>query len=437
MGCESLFDNDSQHKGSSFAHGGNITQALIDSVGSKDYIPNTNLDPSEVTSVHSTFRSFYINHKDEIQNRTEYEAILEIFEDVQDNYSQYFDPIQAQILMTDFETPDVRGLIGIEILDGDTLKIKRIYPNSPAAEAGLEVGDFIIKANGIVVHNTEDNLLTYFENTEGGSGTNVVLRVIREKAFFTFSMTKENVALPTVFVDSLTQGVSIIQVTIFEDQTLEIAESDTSGTWLEFRNALTTTQDEQVTVIDLRSNPGGFVNICTNMADELVGEELFYIGHEINDGVFSDDTIIGTTGGLAENRKFILLANGGSASCSELFIEAVTKNSDTPLIGVQTYGKGIAQGFFRTIRDGILKTTTLQYYDGAGVSYHGLGHRPDYIIEDPDAQLAKAVELANQITGFTPPLSKILRSKPYALQLLLESRLSEKVPHLISEYPKK
>lgn len=417
--CSNLFGDgqgDTRDPGVYGPSGGVITQDDRDRVSNPNYSWETEGDLDEVASVHQVLSLFHLEGQAKLSPVNEYQTILDQFLDIGDQFSWYYDPTQAALLIEDFTTSNQQGIFGFSYqLFDDTVVVNYVLPGSGAEAAGLKSGDVIFKISGQPLTNFDNPLEAIANELTVDVGTAVTLEVLRDGAFIILSMTKSIIDIPTAWVDSLTPLTSIIHITAFEAQTLEETTDSISGTWKEFRAALEATSDEDVTVIDLRGNPGGFVNICTGMIDELLNDGTFFITRNISEGVIADDTIRATRGGLATNREFILLANEGSASCAELFIQGVKTNKEAPLIGKTTYGKGIAQGFYQTFYQGLVRATSTQYFYEGGDSYHTIGHIPDYDIDSPIQQISKAIELANEINGVGAGSS--LDSEEHALRI--------------------
>jgi C-terminal processing protease CtpA/Prc len=183
-----------------------------------------------------------------------------------------------------------------------------------------------------------------------------------------------------------------------------------SGSYGEFVTALKKTEGAKSTIIDLRGNPGGETNQCNNMAAELLadGDTIVNDIQAEVDSVFEGkdwryfqrlDTISYTVSGdgIGKDRYYVFMADTGSASCAETMLSALTANRHVPVVGQLTYGKGIGQAVIdSTLNYGLALITALQGFDKNWESYHDLGIVPDFEINDPDEQMAKAVELAKE-----------------------------------------
>jgi C-terminal peptidase prc len=353
----------------------------------------------EFKSAYNNLKNYYV-YQEELKPIDNYSnSIPLLFESLKDPYTGYMNPAEAKAFEEEYSNPQVAGLVGVVMTtQNDTLKIARIMPNSPAQTADVRAGDLILKAQNQDV--TGANIDKYASLTEGGVGKLVELELKRGDSIWTEKLTKAEVAVPSVWVDSIQPGISSIKLDIFLDVTLEEPKGDTTGTWKEFMQALQQTQSDQVTLLDLRSNPGGSVGQCLAIADEFVasGKTLIQI-LDRRGKVKTAQPVLAEAGGKAENRKFVVLANGGSASCSEILLSGLMDHrTDIPFVGDTTYGKGIGQSFHYTYLKGLTKITSLQFQNTSGNVYHAMGLIPksEYQSQDPKVQDSLALVLAQQ-----------------------------------------
>ena len=148
-------------------------------------------------------------------------------------------------------------------------------------------------------------------------------------------------------------------------------------------------------VIDLRDNPGGMIDIVTEIADTLLPEGTITYTVDKNGNRVDFKSKDGCI-----DIPIAILVNGGSASASELLAGAIQDNGRGTIIGTQTYGKGIVQGLYSLSDGSGLKITIQKYFTPNGVCIQGIGITPDYEIETEDKtksaddkQYNKAVEL--------------------------------------------
>ena len=155
-------------------------------------------------------------------------------------------------------------------------------------------------------------------------------------------------------------------------------------------------------IIDLRNNGGGILDASTDIADYFLDKDLKII--ETKDNHDKHQTTKSKNDPIF-NMPVIILANGNTASASEVLIGALKDNNRAKVIGEKTYGKGIIQTVM-TLSDGSgMKITTAEYYTPNGTAIHGVGITPDIEVKFPDTitniysvkrsedtQLKKAIE---------------------------------------------
>ena len=332
-----------------------------------------------------------------------------MYNQMRDPFTRYFDPnIAEKVLSMVMESESSVG-IGAEVEeivgnDISYLVVTQVYPKSPAEKAGLKQGDIIYMVDGVTTTN-ENN----FDGMCAGNSGDVRRIVVGRGAdTVVVAVTLGEYKEPSVKI-TYQDSIPVIQLTEF----VTTSVSD-SGSYGEFIDALNKTQGAPATIIDLRDNPGGETSHCINMASELLSKGdtiLINIQADVDSvregrgwryfQIFDTITYTATQDGLAKDRYYVLMADTGSASCAEIFLAAITANKKSPIVGQLTYGKGIGQGVLYTeeVAGGLALITAMQFYDKNWNSYHDLGFVPDYPIDSPDEQMAKAVELAKGLTA--------------------------------------
>jgi C-terminal peptidase prc len=333
-----------------------------------------------------------------------YYDVCYMYSQLRDPFTQYFDPAAAPQIAEDiFRTPTIRG-IGAEVEEitdstSQYLRISDIYPGSPAEKAGLQIGDIVVQIDGLSISTTSN----FDAMCTGNIGDVIKIVVDRNDEMVVAAVIVDEYNEPSVRV-SYQDSIPVIRILKFVSTTI----SD-SGSYGEFLTALKKTEDAKSTIIDLRGNPGGETRQCNGIAAELLSKgDTITIDIEAHlDSVFEGrniryiqkmDTLTYTVtaDGLGKNRYYVFMADTASASCAELMLSALTSNRSTPVVGQLTYGKQIGQIVDTTLYGGLALITALQGFDKNWESFHDLGIVPDYEIDDPDEQMAKAVELAKK-----------------------------------------
>lgn len=306
-----------------------------------------------------------------------------------DKYSVYYDKTETKELRE--STSGKFGGIGALFTQNKDTKVitfVNVYDDSGAQEAGFLSGDILYKVNGEDVSGKD--LSEVVSQIRGEEGTTVELTVLRgENAEeYTATVTRKIVQVDTVYHEMLTDKIGYIQVTEFDDVTLE-----------QYQNAMDDLESQGMKglVIDLRDNPGGNVDTVTDMLDLMLpeGTTLSIKDKQGEEFVYSSDEEHQFTKPLA------ILVNENSASASEIFAGAIQTYGTGEIVGTTTYGKGVVQQIF-DLKDGTsVKLTIAEYMIAGQFGINGEGVEPDVEIEyvrdtenpDADNQLQKALEL--------------------------------------------
>lgn len=281
-------------------------------------------------------------------------------------------------------------------LDSD-LFVKTVYREGPANSAGIRRGDRILALDSVSLGG--DSAL-YAKTLSAKSSDTFLFTILSGRDTSDVSLTRAALLSPTVYLDSVGE-IPVIRITGFTDQTNGFSSN---GTAKEFKEALVETEGAASTVLDLRSNPGGLIDICTQMAAALLSEGdtviLEMSWHARKGRRDSTGTVlVASEDGIGKGRYYVLMLDSNSASCSEIFAAGVTANLKSPIVGTNSFGKGIGQTYTVTPDSGYGVATSYLFFDKEGNSYHGYGFAPDFPVADPDSALALAAELATARTA--------------------------------------
>lgn len=309
-----------------------------------------------------------------------------------DPYSEYLTEEEFNELLEDTSGKFFGIGVYINAQDGYITVVAPIR-NTPAERAGLLPKDRILKVNGVELEG--DDASKASKLIKGEKGTPVTLTVMRiedgKPKTFDLEVIRDEITVITVESEVIEDNILYISISQFNENTHK-----------EFVEATKKITDEtRGIILDLRSNPGGLMDVCANIADMLLPEGLIYYTEE-KGGVrteerHSDKAMI--------DLPLATLINGGSASASEIVSGSLKDHKRTTLIGEKSFGKGVVQRIDRfSTRDGI-KLTISEYFTPNGNKVHGVGIEPDIEIklDDPtmiigleniekDNQLQKAIE---------------------------------------------
>ncbi|WFD10665.1 S41 family peptidase [Tepidibacter hydrothermalis] len=304
-------------------------------------------------------------------------SIKGLFEGLDDPYSQYMNKKEFESFMQ--YTEGSYSGIGVIITPGEDGYITVVSPieDSPGFKAGIKSEDKIIKVNGKDV--TAKEMDKAISIMKGKAGTEVEITILRNgKETIDMKIKRQEIRLKTVKSEVLEDNIGYIRITTFDEKTAD-----------EFKGQLEELQAKNITglILDLRDNPGGLLDQCQEITDQLIGEGTI---------VYTKDRK-GKTKYLKSDKNKIdvplaVLVNKGSASASEILSGAVRDNKEGVLIGTTTFGKGLVQSV-RSLNDGSgFKLTVSQYFTPNGEYIHGKGITPDIVVEDVDEQLPTAIE---------------------------------------------
>lgn len=312
-----------------------------------------------------------------------------------DPYTYYYTPEQYAQLWADDEG-EYAG-IGIQIMGDYTTglcTISRVFLDSPALDAGLRKGDVLTRVEDIDVVTT--TLQDAVNIMRGEPGTPVNVQVQRGDQLMDFVVQRAVVHVNWVNSCMLDSEVGYISLYEFS--------GDCSPSFAVHLDNLMN-QGAKALVIDLRDNPGGWVDDAQKVADMFLEEG------NVASLVYRDGTteLYTTTTDDKENPiPLVVLVNEYSASASEILAGALQDRGRATIVGTQTFGKGVVQYVLPVgTRGAGMQLTVAQYYTPNGNEVHKVGITPDieatlpegdttmYDIGDlNDAQLRKAYEVA-------------------------------------------
>jgi len=307
-----------------------------------------------------------------------------------DPYSVFLTPSDAQQFQEDLNGT-FEG-IGAEIaVKNSQLIIVSPLDDSPAMRAGLKPKDWILKINGT---STEDMSSQQAVNLiRGKAGTKVNLTIYREgwTESQVIEITRAPIVVKSLALEYLAGGtIAHLKVRQFNGDTMPLFDSAIS-------NILAKSGVKGI-ILDLRNNPGGYLESAVEIAGEWNGEGVV-VSERNRDGAKTDHRAY-TQPRLA-NYKTVVLVDGGSASASEIVSGALKDWGKATLVGMKTFGKGSVQDLTDLPDGSQIKLTIAKWFTPSGTSIDEQGIEPDVKVDlteddfnyDRDPQLDKAVEL--------------------------------------------
>lgn len=317
-------------------------------------------------------------------------AIRGMADSIGDPYTFYYTPEEMQ-RTNENNSGNYRGIgVLLQNTDEGMIRVIRVYSDSPAEAGGLREGDLIVGVDGEEVSGADGHSYSDAVNRmRGEDGTQVTLTVLRGEEQLDLTLTRGEVVIDYARWQMLDGNIGYIGITQFTGNAAEIfGEAIDAFTQREIRGL----------VIDLRNNPGGFLDQVVSIADRLLPKGLIVYVKE-KDGTrqdyYSDEECLDV--------PIAVLVNENSASASEILALAIQAFERGVVVGTNTYGKGIVQSLKVYPEDGAgLQLTTSSYYDMLDRCPQGVGVTPDVQVEmdaqsipaQPDPQADPQLEAA-------------------------------------------
>lgn len=309
-------------------------------------------------------------------------AIQGMYNYLGDPYTGYLDE-EARDDLTD-RLNGYKG-IGVEITKiEEGILVITVFKEGPAALAGLEPGDVLVKINGKdVTKSSAAEAQNLIKNTNKDK---IELTFLRAGITKTINVDIKKVDVPTIESNKY-EEVGYIKITSFSNKTSE-----------QFKKALENLEKEGITslVIDVRNNGGGYLNAASEIAELFIekGKNIYGLESKNITDFYKDSTK------ESRNYKVGVLMNSGSASASEILASALKESYNATLIGTTSYGKGTVQETSELTSGGMIKYTTAYWLTPNGNKINGIGLKPDVEINgsyyegmtlEEDTQLQTAI----------------------------------------------
>ena len=299
-------------------------------------------------------------------------AIQGLLYALDDPYTFYYDEENWADLLEE-EEGEYTG-IGVQ-LQGSykdySVTIVRVFKDTPAQAAGLRKGDVIVRVEDIEVN--VETMSAAVDVMRGEVGGTVQLEIYRDGEYLTFDITRTPIHMNNIDYAMLDNNVGYLIIYQFSTEAL----------MNDFAKAIDALEAQGATslILDLRDNPGGWVNDAVSVADRFLDNKLV-VYSEIRGGYRTDDRY---TNRGADDIPLVVLVNENSASSSEILSGALQDYGRATIVGTQTYGKGIMQQVVPLSDEKTgMQFTYCQYFTPHGNAVHGIGITPDVVVEMPE-----------------------------------------------------
>lgn len=260
---------------------------------------------------------------------------------------------------------------------------------SPAEKAGMKAGDVIVAVdNETVTHDM--SLDDVVRRIRGEKGTSVKLTVLHKDSRATNEITiiRDTIQVESVRLD-VAGGIAHIRISTFDGETSR-----------RFATIVKTLEQQNVqgVVLDMRGNPGGFLQAAVNVASHFVEGGKVVVTEK---GKRTKDYTSSGTRAL-QNMPVVVLIDGGSASASEIVAGALRDQRQAHIVGVKSFGKGSVQEFIKLDDGSSLRVTVAKWFTPNGQSIHEEGIAPTIEVAanqdtTEDEQLDRAKEELKQL----------------------------------------
>lgn len=323
---------------------------------------------------------------------------------VNDPYTAYYSKDEFNNLMNEIQSSYIG--IGVTLgVDAETNKLEVISlaENQTAQRHGIMAGDFIIAVDGEEYDGDRMDEAVYAIkglHLQSVENTTVTLTIERNGTTSDYVLPREVINTDTVSSNIFNDNIGYIKITQFNSKNESL--TDSKDTYDEFLTHITDLQSKNITslIIDLRDNPGGDLNVVTNIADYILPECIITYTEDKN----------GTREDYKSDKNSLslpiaVLVNGNSASASEVLAGALKDYNKATLIGEKTFGKGVVQSVIPLYDGSGIKITSAKYFTPSGECIHEKGIEPNITVSlrsdvlssqltfEEDLQLQKAIEI--------------------------------------------
>lgn len=328
-----------------------------------------------------TAKSKFVDVKDVSDEKLLYGAIKGMLGALGDPYTTFFNPSDAKKFQDDLQGSF--GGIGAEIgLRDEQLVVVAPLKGNPAEAVGLHPLDRIWKIDG--KDTTGLSVEEAVKLIRGTPGTSVTLSIYRDgwREAKDFKITRAIIQVPTLDSEVKTlksgQKVAVMKLYNFNANVPQLFYTSAVKAMREGANGI---------ILDLRSNPGGFLDVATNLGGWLLKDGSVVVKERKRDG--PDEVLYAHGNAVLADVPIVVLVNGGSASASEILAGALRDNRKVKLIGEKTFGKGSVQEIATLSNFSEIKVTIAHWYTPNGTKIDKLGLKPDIEVKMTDEDYTK------------------------------------------------
>ena len=303
-----------------------------------------------------------------------------------DPYSAYMSPESLENMQT--ETSGKFGGLGIEVsMESGVVKVISPIDGSPAYDAGVKAGDYIVKINNEQVQGK--TLSEAVESMRGpvGSDIEITVRRIGVKKALVFNITREIIKIQSVKSEILENNIGYLRLNAFNENSSDQIKNKLKE--------IKKNKNVKSYILDLRNNPGGLLSQAIKISDFFLNEGEIVSTKSRNKS--ENRKFFAKKGDIIDGKTLIVLINYGSASASEIVAGALKDHKRAILLGENSYGKGSVQSIIPLKNSGAIRLTVAKYYLPSGKSISEVGVSPDIEINEETDDFRIKSETDNQL----------------------------------------
>ena len=348
-----------------------------------DKLNNTGIvSKDELNEVYEHYNKIINGYIEEVNKQELIDAAISgMYNYLGDEYSTYLNQDDTSDLEEQLQG-EYTG-IGIEITtlydkdENPTIKINKVFKDSPAELSGLKAGDIITKVDGVKMEDANQVATTI----KGGDKESYEITYIRDGKESTLTLTRKKVYINSVTGEEV-GNVGYLKIDTFSATTREQVEKELTSFSKNIKSI----------VIDLRDNTGGYLDTAYDVSNLFI--EKGKVIYQLKDRKGTVTSYKADAGVYRKFNKIVVLINENSASASEILTLALKESAGAKVVGVKSYGKGTVQETKDLNSGSMIKYTTSYWLSPNGNSINKTGIEPDIKVEDVDNQKNEAIKAA-------------------------------------------
>ena len=303
-----------------------------------------------------------------------------------DPYSAYMSPEVYKEMQTD--TRGEFGGLGIEVgMEAGVVKVISPIENSPAYEAGVKAGDYIIKIDDEQVQGK--SLMEAVKLMRGKIGTPIEITIRRKglKKSKVIKIIRDTIKIQSVSSEIIEKNIGYMRLRSFSENT----QDQLNRVIKKFEK----NKSIEKYILDLRNNPGGLLTQAIKITDMFLndGEIVSTRSRDKSE----NRRFFARKGDKIKNKTLLVLINYGSASAAEIVAGALQDHKRAILLGEASYGKGSVQSIIPLKNKGAIRLTISKYYLPSGKSISEVGVIPEITVYEESDAFRIGTETDNQL----------------------------------------